>query len=539
MLRTRAAQELEAECQQPTRAASTPPELMHTGMTVARRGEQEQQGHLRQRQQLHHREEVRQQQELHSEEELQQQQHLHQREGLHQQLGLQSQHQLLLQQANMSLHHQPPMGSVKIQEDAHHSDAAYCLDGLHASQQQPTQGFSLLQQTHNESVPQASVVMFPAMSASGQHTTWHADEPARPYAHQLRQADPNILLQHSHKHSSAALDHKASAQQPATHAGHSHSTVQHMLSVQHISSDGQSTWPVQADSAVLQPAAEQPGAAMQTPVRRPHHQHGHVITHTVNRGAGAQGHSQLDHDDTLQVQKLCVTPHKPPRQLSGNPFADPPLTGTCPPEQHQHGFTQHLSHSAASQQKLTATSWLAPHAARKAQHDLQADVTTGAHHVSQHMTRPAEHDKHVTQLSQQAGHMKHSSQQDSCKNELTHQMEQIHTDAVLAAGTEQNRAAPAQLPFADRHVSLPATSSQAAASVQSASTHRQAEAVAVESGQPGRALLDALEREAVAADEEACLQELQVCRPCIMHLHTVHTSSTSQHHAYVSSCYHV
>ena len=235
----------------------------------------------------------------------------------------------------------------------------------------------------------------------------------------------------------------------------------------------------------------------------------HLQSGTLLQNIGSGFELHADHDDALKVQKLCVTPHKPPRQLSGNPFAEPSFSESQQTAMHQLAVGHQLADLAGSQQQPGRDHQLPLHAVTSAGHHQQAHVTANAHHMTKRVTMHTEQAQQVAQLDQQLSHTQQQCQV-SCTAELnqasrTALSEGLCMDAPAACQT----ACVVHSNIAEQSINEAAVGrSQAVAAV------LKEHATAGDGGVPSRSLLDSLEQEAVAADEEACLQELQV-RSCL------------------------
>ncbi len=271
-----------------------------------------------------------------------------------------------------------------------------------------------------------------------------------------------------------------------------------MQAAEHAQSQGESVRLGSKDSAVL------PAAAQLMPVRHVHQQHSHVSLHMANRGAGEPAQGELDHDDALKVQKLAVTPHKlSSRQPSGNPFAEASFTDSHQPDA---GIGQQPVHPAESEQQPSQPNQALLHAAHSPRHTHQAHMPLTVSHVTRHVARPNAGMQQMIQLDQELNHKQQPSQHVGSMAELSQTGSQpahpVGHGSPSAALFERAASAQSGIPpvrqgnKADVGPSLAAVSGDSNADV----SHSQL----------SRSLLESLEQEAVAADEEACLQELQV-----------------------------
>lgn len=192
-------------------------------------------------------------------------------------------------------------------------------------------------------------------------------------------------------------------------------------------------------------------------------------------------------DEALQVQKLNVTPHKPPRQLSGNPFAEPAQVQQ-PTEHVTAQHAQQAQHAVASGHaaELTHHTGHTPTAGTSAQPMLGAhghpDVMAEHQHGASCMSAT------VSTLETATGSSQQHLQQASDTQQPSHV-------ASMAESPPHNGERP--MPSASVG-SLPGQTFMGESQAQ------------VTGAQTGRSLLSDLEVEAVAADAEACLLELQV-----------------------------
>lgn len=250
---------------------------------------------------------------------------------------------------------------------------------------------------------------------------------------------------------------------------------------------------------------------------QPHEQH-HMASAAAHVGVAAADVDD-EQEDALQVQQLSVMPHKPPRQLSGNPFAELPqeVVVTHPvtrqPRHAQQAFQfQYVTSAAGLRQPQEHLSVHSEH--RHVHHMVNpgdAEQTASCNHHGKQAAaihghcaaqKVAKHGQHAEQTSTKHGH---HAEQTSAKH--GHRAEQISAaiqDFSQHRGTAQ---ASLQLP-ANSKSSLPAEAVDSSDDPP-IMIHWQADAL-VAADQTDWALLHDLEVEAVAADEEACLQELQV-----------------------------
>lgn len=196
----------------------------------------------------------------------------------------------------------------------------------------------------------------------------------------------------------------------------------------------------------------------------------------------------------LQVQKLSVTPHKPPRQLSGNPFAELPeghaLTENAT-TQAQHVQLAQRAQQAQHAQHVPTTG----HAAALCVHAEPLPTVSGSAKPLIRLQKPS-----GLALAQQPGANCNSAglgQAAACNPE--------------AGNAQQSSEAPEYCEGSAPSAAVPRSSVQSTVAVSQAS---------ICADQTSRCLLNDLEIEAVAADAEACLLELQVCSlfACCAHL---------------------
>jgi len=271
-----------------------------------------------------------------------------------------------------------------------------------------------------------------------------------------------------------------------------------MQAVEHAQSQGESVRLDSKDSAML------PAAAQLMPVRHVHQQHSHRSLHVANRGAGEPAQGQLEHDDALKVQKLAVTPHKlSSRQRSGNPFAEASFTDS---HQSDAGIGEQPVHPTESEPQPSQPNQALLHAAHSPMHTHQAHVPLTVGHVTRHVARPSAGVQQKTQLDQQLNHTQQPSQ---------------HVGSIAEPSQSGSRPArpvghgsPSAAPFeraASAQSGIPPgrEGNQADVGPSLAALSRDSKTY-LNHSQLSRSLLESLEQEAVAADEEACLQELQV-----------------------------
>ncbi len=257
------------------------------------------------------------------------------------------------------------------------------------------------------------------------------------------------------------------------------------------------------DTAVL------PAAAQLMPVRHVHPQHSHLSLHMANRAAGEPAQAELEQDDALKVQKLAVTPHKlSSRQRSGNPFAEASFTDSHQPDA---GIGQQPVHPAESQQQPSHPHQAAEaksllHAAHSPTHSHQTRTPLTVSHATKHLAWPTDELQPTTQLDQQLDQKQQPSQHVCSIAELSLQTSQpahpARHGSPSAAPLERAASAQSGIPPGREGNQADVGSSLAVVSRDSKTD--------LNHSQLSRSLLESLEQEAVAADEEACLQELQV-----------------------------
>ena len=186
-------------------------------------------------------------------------------------------------------------------------------------------------------------------------------------------------------------------------------------------------------------------------------------------------------DERLQVQKLSVTPHKPSRQLSGNPFAEP--AQVHPPTQHVTAQTQHAQHVPASGHDAG----LSHHAEHTPTPVASAQPSMGSH--DSHLMTEHRHDACcMSAAASTSGNAAASGRQ--------HQADDTQPPSEVtgtAVSPPQKGGGPVPIVAVDSQSTVGDSQKQVAGD------------------QTSRSLRSDLEIEAVAADAEACLLELQVC----------------------------
>ncbi len=372
------------------------------------------------------------------------------------------------------------------QQHAQHTAGAELMHPMHGpadfqlQQRQPKHHQTLqLHRSSKEPVHTAQTSML------GNNNAW---PPAQQHGHAQR---AGCHAQSGHQH---APDVSASLGFQQQSAAYTKPDAQpQMQAVEHAQSQGK---PVRlgVESVML------PASAQLMPVRHVHQQHSHVWLHMANRGAGEPAPGALEHDDALKVQKLAVTPHKlSSRQRSGNPFAEASFTDS---HQSDAGIGQQPVHPAESE-KQPHQALL--HAVQSPRHTHQAHMPLAVSYSTRHVARPTEVQP-TTQLDQQPNHTQQPSQHFGSVAELSQQTSQPARPArhgsPSAAPVERAASAQSGIPLVRQGNEADVRPSLAAASRDSKTdlTHSQL----------SRSLLESLEQEAVAADEEACLQELQV-----------------------------
>ena len=379
-------------------------------------------------------------------------------------------------------------------------------------QQQQQSNHTAREQTMPSTLPAPTSMPFSAAAGSATHSfpsdhkhaaaVWGPKQPA--HAHGIQAASEG-----DHVGRSTMMQHHAGARglwgppQPCGSLG-----TQQAMALQHAPNQQAAPW-------------------------QPYEQH-HIAPAAAPVGAAAAADVDDEEEDALQVQQLSVTPHGPPRQLSGNPFAELPQQGGV-----IHHVTMHSQHAQQTFQSAKLAAGLSQHQAHSAvnsrcgqvHHSVRpgdAEQTAwGSHHrdqtASKHgqraESRTAKHGQHAEQTTVKLGH--HAEQ-----TAAQHGRHAEQTPPAVQAFSQHRDTAQASL-------QLPAyTKSPAPAEAVDSShgppimTHWQADAL-VPADQMDWMLLHDLEVEAVAADEEACLQELQVgtclhCMPCNAECSLVH-----------------
>ena len=188
-------------------------------------------------------------------------------------------------------------------------------------------------------------------------------------------------------------------------------------------------------------------------------------------------------DEALQVQKLNVTPHKPPRQLSGNPFAEP--AQVHPPTEHVTAQTHHAQHVPASDHDAGLSHYA---------EDTPTPVASAQPLGSHDSQLIAEH-RHDACCMSAAASTSGNAAASSQRHRQVDNTQQPSEATGMAEPSPQNGGWPTPTASVG---SLAGPSSVGGPQGQ------------VAGDQIGRLLLSDLEIEAVAADAEACLLELQV-----------------------------
>lgn len=452
MLRTRARWEKEAECQQHVRAASTPPGGAQSDRGLPSQSQQH-------RPQLQHQLEVQSRQ---SDPDPQPQApHMEALESVHSMHGAVD----LLQPARRVLHSHQQHDQIMSQHQA------------------STASLTLGQATMQPSLP--------------------ADDKVWPHAEHHGQRDLTMLLPKRHQLAPATSEPAALVQQPAVANARAFcEDAPPRLPVLAVQSEDQSAQPDSTHSAWPWVTPQPLKDGRQTSVKPSRHQPSSVLVQKI--GNDCELHA--DHDDALKVQKLCVTPHKALRQLSGNPFAEPSFSESQRPDVHQRAVGHQPADLAGSQQQPSRDHQLPLHAASSARHHQQADVTAHAHHMTKHVTVRTEQ---AQQLDQQLSHT-----QQQCQVGCTAELSQAGQTAPSEGLCLDTPAACQTACFVHSDTAQQSINATAVGRGQAVAAVMREHATAGNDGVPGRSLLDSLEREAVAADEEACLQELQV-RSCL------------------------
>ncbi|KAL3153975.1 hypothetical protein ABBQ32_013531 [Trebouxia sp. C0010 RCD-2024] len=190
------------------------------------------------------------------------------------------------------------------------------------------------------------------------------------------------------------------------------------------------------------------------------------------QGQTAPPAAALDCAHEMQVQKLSVTPHKPPRQLSGNPFAEVP---------QGHGLTENVTASAQHSQHAPRTGHavgLFGHAEHLPTLTLSTQLLSRSQNIACSSVEP-QHGGDCTSVAI-------VSIQEAATSKAG--------DTQLSIEALETGAAPAPI--------VGVSSSSVKPTVGKSQTPNGAD-------QAKRVLLNDLEIEAVAADAEACLLELQ------------------------------
>lgn len=192
-------------------------------------------------------------------------------------------------------------------------------------------------------------------------------------------------------------------------------------------------------------------------------------------------------DEALQVQKLNVTPHKPPRQLSGNPFAEPAQVHP-PAEQVTAQHAQQAQHASASGPAAELTH----HAEHIHTPSTSAQPMMGAHGPPDVM---AEHQHGASCMSAAVSTYETAAEPSRQRLQQACDTQQPSQGAGMAEPSPHHGERPMPSALVS---SLPGQAIMGESQVQ------------VTGAQTGRSLLSDLEVEAEAADAEACLLELQV-----------------------------
>ena len=210
-------------------------------------------------------------------------------------------------------------------------------------------------------------------------------------------------------------------------------------------------------------------------------QHVHPPAQPRGRTHHWQGKDPADDAAAMKVQKLSVTPHNPPRQQSGNPFAEPVESRPAALQQPAEGpmsASQPRQHHLASRQQV-------------AQSPQQA-----AHHLSP----PAAKHQSASTLHAAASRRPESGAHEQSLRGRHAQLQAGHMGAAV-----QHSAWRSMQPADCKHSSSPV----------GASANPSEAGQSCAEGQAGQAQLrgrqcEELESQAVAADQAACLEELQV-----------------------------
>ena len=453
MLRTRARWEQEADCQQPVRAASTPPGGAQSDRGLPSRSK-------RHRPQLQH-----------------------------------------------HLEAQSRQPDPDPQPRAPHIEASASVHSMHGAVDQPAQRVLHSHQQHDQimSQHQASTASLTLGQATMQPSL-PADDKVWPHAEQHGQRDLSMFLPKRHQLAPAKSEPASLVLQPAVaNARAFYEDAPPRSPVLAVQSQDQSAQPDSTHSAWPRVTAQPPRTAKQTPMKPSQHLQSGMLLQKIE--IGFELHA--DHDDALKVQRLCVTPHKPPRQLSGNPFAEPTFTESQHPDVHQHAVSHRLADPAGSQQQPGRDHQLPLHAVTSARHHQQAHVTANAHHMTKHVTMHTEQAQQVAQLDQRVSHT-----QQQCQIGCTAELSQAGQTAPSEGLCLDTPAACQTACVVHSDIAELSTNEAAVSSSREVGAGLREHSTAGNGGVPSRSLLDSLEQEAVAADEEACLQELQV-RTCL------------------------
>ena len=387
-------------------------------------------------------------------------------------------------------------GEVLCRQPAHHLPAsALQQHGLH------TAGSELMHPMHGPADLQLQ------QRQPKHHQTlqlhWSSKEPVHQVQTSLLGNNDAWPPAQQHEHAQVAGYHARSCHQHAPDASDSLEFQQQsaacikpdaqpqMQAAEQAQSQGESVRLGSKDSAMLIAPAQL------MPVRHVLQQHSRVLLHMANRGAGEAAQGELDHDDALKVQKLAVTPHKlSSRQLSGNPFAEASFTDS---HQSDAGVGEQPVHSTEPEQQPSQPNQALLQAAHSPRQTHQAPMPLAVSHSTRHVARPTDVQP-TAQLDQQLSHKQQSSQRVGSVAELSQQTCQ----PARPVGHSFEKAASAQS-------SVPVRQGNEADVGPSLSAVSRDSGPDLNHSQLSRSLLESLEQEAVAADEEACLQELQVC----------------------------
>ena len=391
----------------------------------------------------------------------------------------QRQHQVEVACRHMA-HHLPATAS---QQHALHTAGAELMHPMHDPAdfqlQQRQQKHHQPLQLHRSKEPVAKV----QTSTLGNSDAW---PPAQQRGHTQF---AGCHAQNRHQH---APDVSASLGFQQQSAAYTKPDAQPQMQVaEHAQLQGESVRLDSKDSAML------PAPPQLMPVRHVHQQHSHESLHMANRGVEEPAQGELEHDDALKVQKLAVTPHKlSSRHRSGNPFAEASFTGS---HQSDAGIGEQPVHPAESQQQPSQPNQALLLAAHSPRHTHQAHVPPAVSHSTRHVARPIELQQ-TEQLDQQLSHLQQPSQHVDSVAELS----QLTRQPARPVEHAFERAASAQSGIPPRKEGNQADVGPGLAAVSRDSK------TDLNHSQLSRSLLESLEQEAVAADEEACLQELQV-----------------------------